>query len=69
LDLKKITFFITKNTETKLTNNNKAIMHKLDEIEDGIKSWDMSWEAPIIGTRAVTFYGTFIEGNMNQSNS
>ena len=29
----------------------------------------MNWEAPITWTWAVTFYGAFIEGNMNQNNS
>ena len=67
---KKGTFFITNNTETKLTNNNKAVTHKLGGIlGSGSKSWSMNWEAPNTGTGAVTFYGAFIEGNMNQNNS
>ena len=64
------TFFITNNTETKLTNNNKAVTHKLGGIQGlGMKSWSMDWEAPVSGTGAVTFYGAFIEGNMNQMNT
>ena len=67
---KKGTFFITNNTETKLTNNNKAVTHKLGGIfGPGFKSWSMSWQAPNTGTGAVTFYGAFIEGNVNQSNT
>ena len=64
------TFFITNNTETKLTNNNKAVTHKLGGTQGlGMKSWSMDWEAPVSGTGAVTFYGAFIEGNMNQMNT
>jgi len=64
------TFFITNNTETKLTNNNKAVTHKLGGTQGiGVKSWNMDWEAPNTGSGAVTFFGAFIEGNMNQMNS
>ena len=67
---KKGTFFITNNTETKLTNNNKAVTHKLGGIQGpGIKNWSMDWEAPNSGTGSITFFGAFMEGNMNQTNS
>ncbi len=67
---KKGTFFITNNTETKLTNNNKAVTHKLGGTQgSGMKNWSMDWEAPNSGTGAVTFFGAFMEGNMDQSNS
>ena len=66
---KKGTFFITNNTETKLTNNNKAVTHKLGGTQgSGMKSWSMDWEAPNSGTGSVTFYGAFMEGNMDGSN-
>ena len=64
------TFFITNNSETKLTNNNEAVTHKLGGTQGiGMKSWDMDWEAPNTGAGAVTFWGAFIEGNMNGANS
>ena len=67
---KKGTFFITNNTETKLTNNNKAVTHKLGGTQGpGIKNWSMDWEAPNSGTGSITFFGAFIEGNMDQTNS
>lgn len=67
---KKGTFFISNITKTKLTNNNKAVTHKLGGIWGAsVKIWSMKWEVPITGTGAVTFYGAFIEGNMNQNNS
>ena len=67
---KKGTFFITNNTETKLTNNNKAVTHKLGGTQGpGIKNWSMDWEAPNSGTGSITFFGSFIEGNMDQTNS
>ena len=67
---KKGTFFITNNAETKLTNNNKAVTHKLGGTQgSGIKTWSMDWEAPNSGTGAITFFGAFMEGNMDQSNS
>ena len=67
---KKGTFFITNNTETKLTNNNKAVTHKLGGTQGpGIKNWSMDWEAPNSGTGSITFFGAFMEGNMDQTNS
>jgi len=64
------TFFITNNSETKLTNNNEAVTHKLGGTQGGgMKSWNMDWEAPNTGAGAVTFWGAFIEGNMNGANS
>ena len=67
-------FFITNNSETKLTNNNEAVTHKLGGTQaSGVdmkwKSWNMDWEAPNTGAGAVTFWGAFIEGNMNGANS
>ena len=56
--------------ETKLTNNNEAVTHKLGGTQGGgMKSWNMDWEAPNTGAGAVTFWGAFIEGNMNGVNS
>jgi len=67
---KKGTFFITNNTETKLTNNNKAVTHKLGGTQgSGMKNWSMDWEAPNSGTGSITFFGAFMEGNMDQTNS
>ena len=67
---KKGTFFITDNTETKLTNNNKAVTHKLGGTQGpGIKNWSMDWEAPSSGTGSITFFGAFMEGNMDQTSS
>ena len=67
---KKGTFFITNNTETKLTNNNKAVTHKLGGTQGpGIKNWSMDWEAPNSGTGSITFFGAFMEGNLDQTNS
>ena len=67
---KKGTFFITNNTETKLTNNNKAVTHKLGGTQGpGMKNWSMDWEAPNSGTGSITFFGAFMEGNMDQTNS
>ena len=64
------TFFITNNSETKLTNNNEAVTHKLGGTQGGgMKSWNIDWEAPNTGAGAVTFWGAFIEGNMNGANS
>jgi len=63
-------FFITNNSETKLTNNNEAVTHKFGGSQaGGMKSWNMDWEAPNTGTGAVTLWGAFIEGNMNGTNS
>ena len=67
---KKGTFFITNATETQLTNNNKAVTHKLGGTQGGgMKSWSMDWEAPNTGTGAITFFGAFMEGNMDGGNS
>jgi hypothetical protein len=67
---KKGTFFITNNTETKLTNNNKAVTHKLGGTQgSAMKNWSMDWEAPNSGTGSITFFGAFMEGNMDQTNS
>ena len=66
------TFFITSSGETQLTNNNKAVTHTLSGTQSstpGIKSWSMNWEAPSSGTGDVTFYGAFMEGNGDGSNS
>ncbi|MEC7863500.1 MAG: choice-of-anchor V domain-containing protein [Bacteroidota bacterium] len=57
---------------TQLTNNNKAVTHTLSGTQSstpGIKSWSMGWVAPSAGTGDVTFYGAFMEGNMDGSNS
>jgi hypothetical protein len=67
---KKGTFFITNATETQLTNNNTAVTHKLGGTQGGgMKSWSMDWEAPNASTGPVTFFGAFMEGNMDGSNS
>ncbi|MEC9209599.1 MAG: choice-of-anchor V domain-containing protein [Bacteroidota bacterium] len=64
------TFFITNSTETQLTNNNKAVTHKLAGTQGtGMKIWSMNWEAPNSGTGPITFFGAFMEGNMDGSNS
>ena len=63
-------FLITNNLETKLTNNNNAVTHKLGGVQGiGMKSWSMDWEAPNSGSGPVTFWGAFIEGNDEGNNT
>jgi hypothetical protein len=63
------TFFIT-NSETQSVNNFTAITHTAGGTAgSNSKSWTMNWEAPNTGTGNVTFYGAFMEGDMDGSNS
>ena len=64
------TFFITNSAETKLVNNNNAVTHKAAGTQgNGMRSWSVNWQAPSSGTGPITFYGGFIEGDGNGSNS
>ena len=70
LSAKKGTFLVTNSNETKFTNNNTAITHKVGGTSgSNAKSWSMDWEAPNTGTGAVTFYGSFMAANGNGTNS
>ena len=70
LSAKKGTFLVTDSNETKFTNNNTAITHKVGGTSgSNAKSWSMDWEAPNTGTGAVTFYGSFMAANGNGTNS
>ena len=53
------TFFITNTNETQLVNNNKSVTHTA--AGNSMSTWNFDWEAPIIGTGDITFYGAFIE--------
>ena len=68
---KKGNFLVTNSAETKFVNNNTAITHKIDgtSASNNMKSWSMDWEAPNIGTGAVTFYGSFMAANGDGTNS
>jgi hypothetical protein len=64
------TFFVTNSTETKLVNSNTAITHKAaGNSGTNNKSWSMDWQAPSLGTGAITFYGAYIGANGNNNNS
>jgi hypothetical protein len=52
------TFFNTNPSETQLVNNGTAITHTVNGISSTTCSFN--WEAPIIGTGDITFYGAFI---------
>ena len=64
------TFFVTNSTETKLVNSNTAITHKAaGNSGTNNKSWSMDWQAPSLGTGAITFYGAFIAADGNSNNT
>lgn len=67
------TFFVTNNTETKLTNNNTAITHQAAGITgtNNSKTWSFDWQAPgfASSTGSVTFYGAFIGANGDGQNT
>ena len=70
LSAKKGAFLVTNSNETKFTNNNTAITHKVGGTSgSNAKSWSMDWEAPNTGTGAVTFYGSFMAANGNGTNT
>lgn len=58
-NLKTGTFFITNPNETKLVNNGTAVTHTAGG--NNLHTWSFDWEAPVVGTGDVNFYGAFIE--------
>jgi hypothetical protein len=52
-------FFITNSTTTQNTNNGSAVTHTT--AGNSLSTWSFDWEAPIVGTGDITFYGAFIE--------
>ena len=52
------TFYITNPNETQLTNSGNAVTHTA--AGNSSSSWSFDWEAPVVGTGDVTFYGGFI---------
>jgi hypothetical protein len=64
------TFFVTNSTQTQSLNSNTAITHKSAGTSGtNSKSWSMDWQAPTLGTGAITFYGAYIGANGNNNNS
>jgi len=53
------TFLITNSNTTQFTNNGSAVTHTT--AGNSLSTWSFDWEAPVIGTGDVTFYGAFIE--------
>jgi len=52
-------FFITNSNTTQLINNSSAVTHTT--AGNSFMTWSFDWEAPIVGTGDITFYGAFIE--------
>ena len=52
-------FFITNSNTTQLVNNGSAVTHTT--AGNSFMTWSFDWEAPIVGTGDITFYGAFIE--------
>jgi len=59
LNTKTGTFFITNSNTTQLINNSSAVTHTT--AGNSFMTWSFDWEAPIVGTGDITFYGAFIE--------
>ena len=59
LNTKTGTFFITNSNTTQLVNNGSAVTHTT--AGNSFMTWSFDWEAPIVGTGDITFYGAFIE--------
>ena len=66
-NMKAGTFIITNPTNTKLTNNGKAVTHTSNG--NNTASWSFDWVAPNAGTGSLTFYGAFIEASYPFSNN
>ena len=52
-------FGITNPAYTQFTNNSSAVTHTT--AGNSLGGWSFDWEAPVVGTGGVTFYGAFIE--------
>ena len=52
-------FLITNSNTTQFANNGSAVTHTA--AGNSLSTWSFDWEAPVIGTGDVTFYGAFIE--------
>ncbi|HSG68576.1 MAG TPA: choice-of-anchor V domain-containing protein [Bacteroidales bacterium] len=65
------TFALADPTQTKFTNNNKAVTHTSsgNTPSGDSKTWTVDWTAPEAGTGAVTFYAAFNAANGNGNNS
>jgi len=68
---KKGVFTITNTNETKLTNSNAAVTHKLAGVNptDDSKTWTCNWTAPEAGSGDLVFYAAFNAANGNGSTS
>jgi hypothetical protein len=68
------TLVVTNTTTTKLVGSSKYITHAAggtapSAVGSGTRSWTFNWIAPAAGTGAVTFYGSFLGGNNNGTES
>ena len=65
------TFFVTNSTETKFTNTNTAITHKLAGTTGSTdsRSWTMDWEAPLSGVGDITFSASGLAANYPNNNT
>jgi len=52
-------FGITNPTYTQFTNNSSAVTHTT--AGNSLGTWSFNWEAPVVGTGDITFYGAFIQ--------
>tara|TARA_Y100000739_G_C20580018_1_gene452360 strand:- start:330 stop:1133 length:804 start_codon:yes stop_codon:yes gene_type:complete len=65
-------WIITNGNETKKTNNDNAVTHKIGGTAgNGNKSWTIDWQAPLFSssTGTVEFYGVGMGTNNNGNNS
>jgi len=51
--------FITNSNATQFTNNGSAVTHTA--AGNSLSTWSFDWQAPVVGTGDITFYGAFIE--------
>jgi hypothetical protein len=67
--IQKGTITITDPTNTKITSTKYVTHTSAGNTGSGSRSWSFNWTAPSAGTGAVGFYGSFIVGNNNGSES
>ena len=60
---------ITDATNTKIVNTKYVTHTASGNSGSGSRSWSFNWTAPVAGSGAVTFYGAFVVGNNNNSDS
>ena len=67
--IQKGTITITDPTNTKIVSTKYVTHTSSGNTGSGSRTWSFNWTAPAVGTGAVGFYGAFIVGNNNGSES